>query len=397
MIAGRVTQVRRVLVYSDFQVDDPAFEAGRQAARASDGTMTRQTVEGLRYFNKQKDGTRKVEDRARSSGRAVGGLVLVDPTLSFPVVPLAGFAYYDFNAFNRGIQVNLLTAVLFNQGQVTVPLGGGFDFTADSTSLLLTTTERPIVNGQLQSQDAVGRRFGTLNLTLGRDLGAGFRLEGSTRFQQDSFSQAPQKQYRTPDFVLPPSGVTRELRGRLSWQHRGLQLASYYGRGQRPDGVYGAPGALQQVPDQGRYGRWGASAGYDYPLSGGAWLHGETGWASGSGFDRFKSLSVGGIGGDVRIAGLRTNAISADRLDYAKAGYVFPPAPDLRLTLSLDYARFQNLGDPRTRAFTGLGAAGDLPGFGWFTAMRVDLGAGLLSDMPGVRSVNGFVALLRVF
>src|SRR5208337_1725677 len=100
MIAGRVTQVRRVLVYSDFQVDDPAFEAGRQAARASDGTMTRQTVEGLRYFNKQKDGTRKVEERARSSGRAVGGLVLVDPTLSFPVVPLAGFAYYDFNAFN---------------------------------------------------------------------------------------------------------------------------------------------------------------------------------------------------------------------------------------------------------------------------------------------------------
>jgi hypothetical protein len=27
----------------------------------------------------------------------------------------------------------------------------------------------------------------------------------------------------------------------------------------------------------------------------------------------------------------------------------------------------------------------------------MDLGMGVLSDMPGVRTVNGFVALLRVF
>jgi len=46
---------------------------------------------------------------------------------------------------------------------------------------------------------------------------------------------------------------------------------------------------------------------------------------------------------------------------------------------------------------SGLGLTGDLPGFWWFTSVRVDLGAGLQSDIAGVKTVNGYVALLRVF
>jgi hemolysin activation/secretion protein len=211
------------------------------------------------------------------------------------------------------------------------------------------------------------------------------------------FSQPTQTQYRTPDFTIPRSGLTRELRGELSWLHAGLQLAGYYGLGWRPGGVYGPPDALQEVPDQGRFQRWGGRAGYDYKLGIGAWLHGEAGWAGGKGFDRFKSLSIGGIGGDVRIAGIRSNAITADQLAYAKAGVVLPSGPNLRLSFSLDHAEVRSLDDQKTRNFTGLGVAGDLPGFWVFTSVRMDLGMGVLSDMPGVRTVNGFVALLRVF
>jgi hypothetical protein len=69
----------------------------------------------------------------------------------------------------------------------------------------------------------------------------------------------------------------------------------------------------------------------------------------------------------------------------------------MRLTLSLDGARFRTLDDQRTWDYAGLGVAGDLPGFWVFTAVRLDLGMGLLSDMPGVRSINGMVAFLRVF
>jgi len=397
LLAGSVVQVQRTLAYSDFITNAPGFEASRAKARRSDATMVRQTVEGTRYFNKQKDGERKVEEKVKSSGRAVGGVLLVDPSLPFPVVPLAGLAYFDFNAFNRGVQVNLLTAVLYNQAQVTVPRVAGFDFSASSTSLLLAATERPIVNGQLLPDQGVGRRFATLNLVLGRDLGAEFRFDGSVRLREDVFSEPLQTQYRSPGFVLPPSGLTRELRGELSWLHEGFQLAGYCGAGRRPEGVYGLPDALQAVPDQGRFERWGARAGYDCRLGGGAWLHGETGWAGGAGFDRFQSLSVGGIGGDVRIAGIRSNAITADRLAYAKAGLVLPSGPGMRLTLSLDHAEVRGLDDPTTRYFTGLGAAGDLPGFWVFTSVRLDLGVGLLSNLGGVRTVNGYVGFFRVF
>jgi hypothetical protein len=41
--------------------------------------------------------------------------------------------------------------------------------------------------------------------------------------------------------------------------------------------------------------------------------------------------------------------------------------------------------------------AGDIPGFWWFTAIRADIGIGIQSDVPGVKGVNGFIALLRVF
>jgi hypothetical protein len=398
LLSGAVVQVQRTMDYSGFRTNDPGFEADRQQARRSDATMMRQTVEGFRYFNKQPDGTRKVEETAKSSGRAIGAVVLVDPALSPPVAPLAGLAYFDFNAFGRGVQINALTAILFNQGRITVPRAlGGFDFSADSTSLLLAATERPIQDGRLQAQQGVGRKFGTLNLSLGHDLGAGFRFEGSERLQEDVFGQPLQTEYRSPGFMLPPSGLTRELRGELYWQHAGLQLGGYYGRGQRPEGSYGLPGALQEVPDQGRFQRWGGYAGYDYKLGGGSWLHGECGWAGGQGFDRFKSLSIGGVTGDVKIAGIRSNAVTADQLRYAKAGVVLPSSPGLRLTFSLHFARFRTQDDQRTWDFTGLGASGDLPGFWVFTTVRLDLGVGLLSDMPGVRSASGYVALLRVF
>jgi hypothetical protein len=392
--------VQRTLHFDQFRTNQADFAADRAAARDSRATMMQQTVDGMRYYDKQPDGSRRLEPGPRSTLRAAGAVLLVDPTLSLPVTPLGGLAYLNFDALHRGIQVDALTAVVFNQGRVTVPAGAGvgrWDLTASSTSLFLNSTERPIVHDRLQDQDGVGRRFATLDLALGRDLGAGFRFEGALLTQQDWFTQPSQSRYWTPGYTLPPSGLTRELRAGGSWLRKGFQLTGYYGRGWRPDGQYGDPGQLTPVPDRGRFSRWGASTGYDLARDRGAWLHFDAGWAGGSGFDRFKAIDVSGTGGDVSIAGLRSGAVAADRVGYAKAALVFPSGPRARFTLSLDHAELRNLDDSAMRGFTGLGAAGDLPGFGWFTFVRVDLGVGLLSDLPGARSVNGFVALLRVF
>lgn len=393
-----VTQVQRRIRFESAMVNADGFEARREAARASESTMLKRAPDGLRYFTRQGDGTRKLEDKPRKSGRAVGAFLFVDPNLEPPVFPAGGLVYFDFNAFNRGIQLNAVTAAVFNTVSVAVPSAAvGVDLGVRSTALLLAGTQRPVAQGELQDKDGVGRRFANLEITAGRDLGLGFRAELEAQAQYDRYALAREEKYRTPGFELPPSGLTRALLAEASWQSRGFQLRAYHGWGQRPDGTYGTAQDPQRVPEGGAFRRWGGSLGYDRQLGSGAWLHGEGGVATGRAFDRFNALDLGGLGGTVRIAGIRSGAVAADRLGYAKAGVVLPSGPGLRLTLTLDHARVRALDDRKDYRFTGLGVAGDLPGFGWFTTVRVDLGAGLHSDIPGLRTVNGWIALLRVF
>ena len=390
---GGVAQVQRKLVLTNLEINDPGFDVAREVARHSKQTMLKESPDGFRYFTRQADGTRKMEEKPRTSGRAIAGVIVVDPGLNPPVLPLAGLVYYDFNAFNRGVQINALTAVLFNTASVVVPrLPGGFDLNLDSALLLYAAGERPVINGKLSSKDEVAHRFGTLNLNLGHDLGKGFRFEALARFQYDRYSETKDDEAKTPGFGLPPSGLTKELRGELGWLYRGFQLQGFYGKGQRPEGNYGTPDNPQTVPDEGRFTRWGGTIGYDHQLKNGLWLHGGGGMVGGQGFDRFKALNLNGI-----VSGIRSNSITADRIVYARLGAVLPAGPNLRLSVFLDHGEARSLDDQKTYGLTGLGIAGDLPGFWWFTALRVNLGIGLKSDIAGVKTVNGFIALLRVF
>lgn len=393
---GGVAQVQRTLTLSAMSPNQEGFEARRQATRAAAGTMLKQTSEGLRYYVRQPDGSRRLEEKPRTGGRALGALVLVDPGLQPPVLPLGGLAFFDFNAFNKGIQVNFFTAGVFNLLAVAVPnLPGGFDLNANALAMLLAVDERPVRNGKLAEDDAVSRRFGNLSLELGHDLGAGFRFEVQGRFGYNRFGLARDEERRTPGFVLPPDGWTREVRGELSWLWRGLQVRGFYGKGRRPEGTFGAPGALETIADQGAFRRWGGTLALDRTLRPGLRGFAEVSAISGAGFDRFNALEVGGLRG--AVAGLRSHALAADQVLAAKTGLTLPSGPSLRLSLGLDHARARELGSGLTYRFTGARVSGDLPGFWFFTAARVDLGLGLQSDVPGTRTVNGMVTLLRVF
>ena len=75
--AEGVDQVMRDITYDRAIINDPGFDAAREAAMRGDESILRNTGEGYRYLVKQGDGTRKVETRMTSGGRAVGGMVLI--------------------------------------------------------------------------------------------------------------------------------------------------------------------------------------------------------------------------------------------------------------------------------------------------------------------------------
>ena len=398
VLAGGVTQIQRDLVYSDFRVNQGDFEQSRQSARASDGAMLRQTEDGVRYLTKNKDGSRTLELRQRTFGRAIGGAILADPALPFPVIPAAALALFDFDAFGKGIQYNAIIAGVFNMGTLNVPhLPGGFDLGVSASGGLLAFTDRPAKDGNLLDKDGVARQSGQISIGVGRDLGLGFRARLQGRGIYNRYSDAKEEEYRTPGYVIPPSGMTLGLSGELTWLRSGFQLRGNYGEGKRPNGAFGPPDDVRPLANDGRYKTWGALAACDLRLNSFAWIHGEVGVDGGSGFDRFLSLGLGGMGGIGRVAGIRGGAVETDKIQYASIGYIFPASQMLRFSCSIDHARARSMDDQKTYGFTGLGIAGDIPGFWWFTTIRADIGIGLQSDIPGLKSVNGFIALLRVF
>ncbi|BDU72037.1 hypothetical protein [Mesoterricola silvestris] len=389
---GGVSQVLRDIAYSACRFNDPAFDGARAAARDGKGSLLQNTREGYRYLVKQADGSRALETRASSRAKAVGGVVLVVPGMEPPVMPLAGLLMFDFNALDRGIQYSLLTAGVWNSLNLTVSKALlGLDLTSQAVLTLFGGTERPVKDGRQEDKEGVDRRSQLVELGLGRDLGAGFRLEALGNFTHDLFS-TPKDKYRTPGFLNPPSGWTLLGSAQLTWQHKGFQIRSKYGEGRRPQGDFGAPGAVQPLPGEGRFTRWEGAAGYDVEPAKGVWLNSEVGFGGGRFFDRFSPLSFDG-----RVSGIKPYAVVADRMVYGGVSLAFPTGPNLRLTLGLNHGRAHSLTDQKTYGFTGLKIAGDLPGFWWFTTIRVDLGAGLHSDVKGVRTVNGMISFLHLY
>ncbi len=388
-----VGQVLRTIEYRDLRINDPGFGAARDAARASDGSILRQTVEGYRYFVKQKDGTRKVEDQMRARGRAVGGVVLIDPNARYKVLPLAGLAFFDFNAFNRNIQYSFLTAGLYNYLSASIPqVFGGVDITVEGALSFLGGTERPVRNGGLVDREGVQRRTQWMELGVARDLGSGFRISLEGRGIHNRFSDPKEDEYRTPGFLNPPSGVTWLGAGSLTWQHKGFHLRGTHSRGLRPWGEFGVPGKRSTIAEEGHFSRTSGAMTYDLGLGRGIWIHTTLGYMTGAGFDRFESIPFNGM-----VSGIKPYALAADRLAYGALRIALPTGPKLRLNLGLDHGRARSMDDGRTYGFSGVRLAGDIPGFGWFTTVRMDVAAGIQSDIQGVKAVSGMISLLRLF
>jgi hypothetical protein len=392
MLSGGIAQVQRDLSYSGFKINHEDFFQSRDAARASNRAMLRQTEGGMRYLVRGEGGSRHLQQKQPSFARMVGVGIVADPALDYPVLPVAGFAFLDYDAFGKDIQYFLLPMGVYNMGTISVPnLPYGFDLGIDFVGGFLPSTDRPALDGKLLDKEGVSRQTGQISLSLGRVMPRGFRLRLDGQTIYNRYSEAKDEKYRTPGYIIPPSGFTSSLTAEVAWMYRGFQLRGNYGEGIRPDGFFGLPDDPQPIANGGKFKRWGGAAAYDYRLNHKGWIQGELGMERGTGGDRFWSLTSS------RAPGFRSHGIKSDQVQRATLGYVHPASQFFRLSCHIDHSRARSMDNKKTYGFTGLALTADIPGFKWFTLLRADIGIGLHSDIPGIKGVNGTIAALRLF
>src|SRR5437588_9265406 len=108
--AGRANVVLRQTTFSDFRIAPPDYEQRHQTASASDARIVRETQQGMRYLEKNAAGQRVVKEGFDTSRRFMVGGIHHDAGLQFPVLPLGGIDYFNFDWNKRGIQTNVFFA-----------------------------------------------------------------------------------------------------------------------------------------------------------------------------------------------------------------------------------------------------------------------------------------------
>ena len=98
LIAGRNLLVEKDVTFSDFVMNDAAFDSRRTTARSGDRIMFRETDAGLRYYVKQGESRVISKARRRRSRHRHGRLL--DPSYAFPL-PIVGLNYLNFSVADR--------------------------------------------------------------------------------------------------------------------------------------------------------------------------------------------------------------------------------------------------------------------------------------------------------
>jgi len=382
--AGRATPVLRATTFSEFRIDPPEFDRLHASASASDSRMVRETEKGMRYLEKRGDGERVVKEGFDTSRTFMLGGVHHDAGLEYPVVPLGGVDYFNFNLANRGIQTNVFFAGIIVAANATNPnvANTHTNIGADFFAIALPTTNSIYRNGEEQKGEDIK------SLPIGLNLRAGHPFLGFGKV--DVSFGVGHRTYRKGDdtmagFAVPSS--TFELSPGIDVQYSrwGYTVTSYYDYNHRTS--WKPWGVLSEYdPSQQNYSRFGASFAKSIYLPKFQRLTLDVNYLDGQHLDRFSKYELGFFGSK-RIHGIRSGSVRAEKavLGHLSYGFVFSEA--IRLEAFYDHGLITDRVAGYSREpFQGLGIAGQTVG-PWGTLLRLDIGKTI-----GRNAQDGFVA-----
>jgi len=382
--AGRATPVLRATTFSQFRIDPPEFDRLHADASASDSRMVRETDKGMKYLEKKGNGERVVKEGFDTSRTFMLGGVHHDSGLQYPVVPLGGIDYFNFNLANRGIQTNVFFAGIVVAANATNPnvANTRTNLGADFFGIALPTTNSIYRGGEEQKGEAIKSLptslylraghpflgFGKVDVTFGishrtyrkaDDTAAGFIVQSST------FELAPGIDAQYSRWGYTVTGFA-DYNHRTTWKPWGI-LSEY-------------------DPSQRNYSTFGASFAKSFYLPKFQRVTFDVNYLDGQHLDRFSKYELGFFGSQ-RIHGVRSGSVRAEKAVIGHLSYGFVFSEQFRLEAFYDHGLLTDrVAGYDREPFQGLGIAGQTVG-PWGTLLRLDIG-----KTVGRNAQNGFVA-----
>lgn len=390
--AGRTTAVVRATDFTNFHLSPSDFSTRLAEAEKSNARMVRDTDAGLRYLERRGDGTRVVKEGFDSSKLFALGGVHHDEGLDYPVVPLGGIDYFNFNVLHRGMQSNVFFAGVVLAANLHKPnfMKTRTNVGGDVFGLAVPVTNTIFRNGEESPSEDVksvplliaGRvghpvfGFGKIDLSVGvshltyqrgEDTASDFRIPS------DTFEVIPgvDFRYERHGYLF---GLGAERGMRTSWDAWGV--------------------ASEFDPKQKNFERWQAVLGKSFYLPKFQRLSMEVDYLDGRNLDRFSKYELGFFGSQ-RVRGVRSGSVRAEQAILGHFSYGFVVSDQIRLEAFYDHALIDDATAGYQREpFQGVGVAGQLIGpFG--TLLRLDIG-----KTVGRNAQDNFVAdvvFLKIF
>ena len=382
--AGRANVIQRATTFTNFRVAPADYETVLQTASASDARMVRETAGGLRYLEKRGDGERVVKEGFDTAQLFALGGIHHDEGLDYPVVPLGGIDYFNFNLLGRGIQTNVFFAGVILAGNATHPnvantrTNVGVDF----FGIALATENTGYRNGVERPDEAIKSRPLGLTVRAGHPIFNFGKIDFSLGFNHFSYARADDTR---PDFEVPSSTFMVSPAVSFNYSRRGYTFAANYDYSRRS--TWEPWGNLAEYdPAQKTFARFGASFGKSFYLPKFQRISADVNYLDGTRLDRFSKYELGFFGAQ-RVHGIRSGSVRAEKaiLGHLSYGFVFSQA--FRLEAFYDHALIDDVQSGYAREpFQGLGIAGQTVG-PYGTLIRLDIGKTI-----GRNAQDGFVA-----
>jgi hypothetical protein len=381
--AGRASVVQRTTRFENFRLDPQEFETMLAQVSASDARMVRETEAGLRYLEKR-DGVRVVKEGFDTAQLFALGGIHHDDGLEFPVVPLGGIDYFNFNLFNKGIQTNVFFAGVVLAANATHPNVGGTrtNIGLDFFGIAIPTENAMYRAGIERPEEAVRARPMGLFARAGHPFAQFGKIDVSFGVSHQSYSAGDD----TADtFAVPSSTFTFTPGIEVRYARRGWSFSASYDYNRRS--TWEPWGNVAEFdPDQQTFTRFGASIGKSFYLPKFQRIGVDLNYIDGQRLDRFSKYELGFFGSQ-RVHGIQSGSVHAERAVIGHLSYGFVFSQQFRLEAFYDHALIDDASAGYEREpFQGVGIAGQTIG-PYGTLLRLDIGKTI-----GRNAQDGFVA-----